>query len=101
MSEIPALAAGFLSLIGGVIGFARKRSVPSLIGGLSVGGLYIWSGLALQNGQPYGLEGALGSSILLFLSSAPRFPKGSVPKILALASASATVYYGLAYLDEV
>jgi len=34
-SEIPALAGGVLSLIGGVIGFARKRSVPSLIGGLS------------------------------------------------------------------
>ena len=27
-----------------------------------VGGLYIWSGLALQKGQPYGLEGALGTS---------------------------------------
>ena len=26
-----------------------------------VGGLYIWSGLALQNGRPYGLEGALGT----------------------------------------
>lgn len=34
-SEIPALTVGFLSLIGGVIGFARKGSVPSLLGGLS------------------------------------------------------------------
>lgn len=101
MSEIPALTAGVLSLIGGVIGFTRKGSVPSLIGGLSVGGLYIWSGLALQNGQPYGLEGALGSSVLLFLSSVPRFPKGTVPKILSLAAVSATIYYGLAYLDQV
>jgi hypothetical protein len=85
-----------------------------------VGGLYIWSGLALQNGQPYGLEGALGtlhnqsdellciakvrrsgSSVLLLLSSAPRFLKGPVPKILSLTSASAIVYYGLAYLDQV
>ena len=33
-SEIPALTAGALSLIGGVVGFARKRSVPSLIGGV-------------------------------------------------------------------
>jgi len=101
MSEIPALTAGALSLIGGVVGFARKRSVPSLVGGLSVGGLYIWSGFALQDGRPYGLEGALGSSILLFLSSAPRFLKGSVPKIMSLTAASATVYYGLAYLDQV
>ncbi|KAF9787754.1 hypothetical protein BJ322DRAFT_1105801 [Thelephora terrestris] len=81
--------------------FARKRSVPSLIGGVGVGGLYIWSGLALQNGQPYGLEGALGSSLLLLLSSAPRFLKGTVPKLLSLASACATVYYGLAYVDQV
>ena len=84
-----------------------------------VGGLYIWSGLALQNGRPYGLEGALGmstnrvdrfraadsqlpgSSVLLLLSSAPRFFKGTVPKILSLTSASAIVYYGLAYLDQV
>jgi len=101
MSEIPAFTAGALSLIGGVAGFVRKGSVPSLIGGVGVGGLYIWSGLALQNGQPYGLEGALGSSVLLFLSSAPRFLKGSVPKVLSLASASAAVYYGLAYLDQV
>lgn len=80
--------------------------------------MYIWSGLALQNGRPYGLEGALGtstkqtdylvaevqgsgSSFLLLLSSAPRFVKGPVPKILTLASASAAVYYGLAYLDQV
>ena len=34
-SEIPALIVGCLSLVGGVIGFARKRSVPSLIGGFS------------------------------------------------------------------
>jgi len=101
MSEIPALTVGAFSLIGGVVGFARKRSVPSLLGGLSVGGLYIWSGLALQNRQPYGLEGALGSSVLLFLSSAPRFLSGPVPKLLSLTSASAAVYYGLAYADQV
>ena len=84
-----------------------------------VGGLYIWSGLALQNGRPYGLEGALGtstnrvdrfraadsqwsgSSVLLLLSSAPRFSKGTVPKLLSITSVSAIMYYGLAYLDKV
>ena len=34
-SEIPALTVGCLSLIGGVVGFAKKGSVPSLLGGLS------------------------------------------------------------------
>lgn len=33
-SEIPAFTAGALSLIGGVAGFTRKGSVPSLIGGV-------------------------------------------------------------------
>ena len=66
-------------MIGGVAGFARKGSVPSLIGGVgyvvcpqvvlyptgpdefgSVGGLYIWSAFALRDGQPFGVEGALG-----------------------------------------
>ena len=123
-------------MIGGVIGFARKGSVPSLVGGASyvahprpavhnsqsicrIGGLYFWSGRALQDGRPYGLEGALGtstnrvhrfytadsrwsgSSVLLLLSSAPRFSKGTVPKLLSLTSASAIVYYGRAYLDKV
>lgn len=83
-----------------------------------VGGLYIWSGIALRDGRPYGIEAALGmstnpvdrfraadswpgSSVLLLLSSAPRFFKGPVPKILSLTSASTILYYGLAYMDQV
>jgi len=42
-----------------------------------------------------------GSSVLLLLSSAPRFLKGTVPKLLTLTSASAIVYYGRAYLEQV
>lgn len=33
-SEHPAFATGIASIIGGIIGYARKGSLPSLLGGL-------------------------------------------------------------------
>jgi len=97
MSEYPAFVVGLLSLIGGSIGYARKGSIPSLLGGLSVGLLYIISGLALRNGsRPTGRVGALGSSMLLLGSSAPRAFKGPVPAILTVLGTLLTLYYARA-----
>jgi len=94
MSAYPAYVMGSLCIVGGIAGFARTRSVPSIAAGVGVGLLYLWSADSIRKGTANGLEGALGASALLFLSSLPRVAKGPVPATLALTSAAAGFYYG-------
>ncbi|KAF8740748.1 hypothetical protein AX14_007386 [Amanita brunnescens Koide BX004] len=94
MSAIPAYVMGTLCIVGGVTGFARTRSIPSLVAGVGVGLLYLWSAETIRTGAPYGVEGALGASALLLLSSLPRVAKGPVPVVLAATSATTGIYYG-------
>ncbi|KAF7309095.1 hypothetical protein MKEN_01111600 [Mycena kentingensis (nom. inval.)] len=94
MSAYPAFAMGGLCLIGGVSGFARTRSIPSLVAGLGVGAAYLWAGDRIRKNQENGIEAAIGASAVLFLSSAPRLLKGPVPAMLAASSAGTGAYYG-------
>ncbi|KAI0339636.1 hypothetical protein BDW22DRAFT_1361211 [Trametopsis cervina] len=94
MSAYPAFAMGSLCLIGGLTGFARTRSVPSLVAGVSVGLLFLWSADRIRQGTPNGLEGAFLASTVLLLSSAPRFRKGPIPKVLTVSGAASAAYYG-------
>ncbi|KAF8661311.1 hypothetical protein AX16_001409 [Volvariella volvacea WC 439] len=99
MSAYPAYAIGSLCIVGGVTGFVRTRSVPSLVAGVGVGLLYLWSADSIRKGTPNGLEAALGASALLFLSSIPRVAKGPIPATLAITSAGAGLYYGKTLLN--
>ncbi|KAH9025823.1 transmembrane proteins 14C-domain-containing protein, partial [Lactarius hengduanensis] len=93
-SAIPAFVMGTLCIVGGVTGYVRTRSIPSLVAGVSVGALYLYSGDSIRKNTANGLETALGASALLLLSSLPRFSKGPIPALLTVTSAATGAYYG-------
>jgi len=100
MSHNPAYTMSGLCSIGGIIGFARTGSIPSIAAGIFVGALYGWSAYQIQQGDPnVGLRWAFASSVILAASSLPRARKGPVPAILTLAGTAAAAYYGKAMRD--
>ncbi|EAW08356.1 TMEM14 family protein [Aspergillus clavatus NRRL 1] len=104
-SSVPTTSAAALSLLtslGGIVGYARTGSVPSIAAGLSVGALYLYSFLQLQNGQPYGAEIGLLASAVLGGSSVPRaIKKGKpVPVGLSLLATYGLVVFGLAFREK-
>lgn len=53
---------GILCISGGITGFLRTRSIPSIAAGCTVGALYLWSAYNISQGSPKGLQGAFGTS---------------------------------------
>ncbi|KAJ7210387.1 hypothetical protein GGX14DRAFT_450557 [Mycena pura] len=92
-SPIPAFGMSLLCILGGGIAFMKKSSMPSLIAGVTVGMLYLFSGAQIADGRRSGLQGALAASALLTASSLPRITKGPIPKLLAMSSAVVGFYY--------
>ncbi|KAG8894735.1 hypothetical protein FRB99_001025 [Tulasnella sp. 403] len=89
-----------LCTFGGIMGFVRTGSIPSVVAGVSVGALYGWSAYQIANGDPEaGLKGAFAASLLLCVSSLPRARKGPVPAFLTVTSIAAGTYYGKALRD--
>lgn len=88
-----------LCTAGGLIGFARTKSVPSLVAGLGVGALYGLAGRQIEEGGDNGYEMAAAASVLLLGASAPRFKKGPVPKALTATSLLAGTYYTKKVID--
>ncbi|KAL1745207.1 hypothetical protein HDZ31DRAFT_73741 [Schizophyllum fasciatum] len=97
ISATPAYVTGALCIVGGLIGFARRRSVMSLVGGAGVGALYLYGANLLDSGAPNGLKASMAASAVLLLSSAPRLGKGPVPYVLTLTSVLVGAYYGQWY----
>lgn len=52
-----------LCLAGGVAGYARTRSIPSLVAGLGIGSLYMLSAMRIKEGMSFGYEGAAGEFV--------------------------------------
>ncbi len=49
-----------LCYIGGAIGYARSRSLYSVVAGVTIGSAYALCGMRIQEGMSYGYEGATG-----------------------------------------
>ncbi|KAF1912393.1 transmembrane proteins 14C-domain-containing protein [Ampelomyces quisqualis] len=80
-----ALLLGTLTAGGGITGYVRTGSLPSVVAGVTVGALYILGGLRIQNRSTYGTELALVASIVLAGSSIPRAIKSGKPLPIGLS----------------
>ncbi|KAM4054918.1 transmembrane proteins 14C domain-containing protein [Hirsutella rhossiliensis] len=94
---LAALTAG-----GGIMGYVRTRSVPSLVAGSAVGILYGFGGYRLQSRQPYGIELSLLASVILGGSAIPRAIrlKKPVPILLSVLSTFGMLTFGNAYRQQ-
>lgn len=80
---------------GGVIGYMRKGSVPSLIGGVGLSSLFLYSAYTINNG-----DSKLGHDIALVASALTTGAMGSqylkkrtaVPGVVAALGAASTAY---------
>ncbi|KAL4780893.1 transmembrane proteins 14C-domain-containing protein [Aspergillus varians] len=92
----PALALSLLTSLGGIIGYARTGSIPSIVAGLSVGALYLLAFFRLRGAQAWGEEIGLLASIVLAGSSIPRAVRlrKPVPVVLSLVAAYGLVVFG-------
>ncbi|KAJ1974080.1 hypothetical protein H4R35_003784 [Dimargaris xerosporica] len=102
MSHHPAYSMATLCAVGGVIGFARTRSVISLAAGIGIGAAFGVSGYLIQNNKDWGHEAAAATSYALLLSSLPRALRSHKPVPLVLSSAAilAAGYYSKKWYEE-
>lgn len=98
-----ALTLSLLTSLGGVIGYARTGSIPSIAAGLSVGALYMYSYSRLRNGETLGEELSLLASVVLGGSSVPRAIKTGgklVPVGLSILATYGVVVFGKEVLGK-
>jgi len=98
-NETPAYVLALLTAGGGIMGYVRTGSVPSVAAGVTIGTLYGLGGMRIQNKQPWGLEMALLASIILAGSSIPRALRSQkpLPTGLSLIALYGLYTFGSAY----
>ncbi|KAL9053028.1 MAG: hypothetical protein Q9162_005016 [Coniocarpon cinnabarinum] len=101
--DVIALVMGALTAGGGITGYVRTGSVPSVAAGVTVGALsipnladesqYGLGGYRLRQRQPYGSEIALLASVVLAGSSFPRALRTQKPLPIGLSVLAAFGLY--------
>lgn len=87
-----ALTTGIFLVLGGILGYSRKRSAISLLSGLLTGILFILGGVLASSDEARSIKLNLAASALLFVGSAPRALRSRKPLPLLLTLVAS---YGL------
>lgn len=99
--EHPAFTLSGLCAVGGIMGYVRKGSVPSLVAGTAISILYGTAGYLLKNNADWGLELALGASTTVLAAgigrSIPTSFKKPIPLLLLGIGGLSTAYYTKKY----
>ena len=77
-SAIIVFVYAVLTMVGGIFGFVKAGSRPSLISGLLSGLLLLAAGYGLQRGQSWGLPLALVLTTAILIFFGIRFAQGHV-----------------------
>ncbi|CAK7902749.1 hypothetical protein CAAN1_18S01200 [[Candida] anglica] len=98
--EHPAITLSGLCAVGGIMGYVRKGSLPSLIAGTTFSILFGSAGYLLKQNADYGLEIAfVASSTLLAagISRSLKAQKKAIPFVLIAIGGLSTAYYAKKY----
>ena len=74
-SALIVIVYGLLVLVGGVMGYVKAKSLPSLISGVLFGVLLLISGVGIQQGAKASLIIALTLTVVLLVIMGLRFVK--------------------------
>ncbi|KAL6777845.1 hypothetical protein ACKKBG_A15895 [Auxenochlorella protothecoides x Auxenochlorella symbiontica] len=87
-----------LTALGGVMGFARTASTPSLVAGVAIGGLFAYGGYLIQIGRSdRGHQVSLAASLVLLGAMGPRYlrtRKAMPAGVMSVAAIASAVYQG-------
>ncbi|KAI5304501.1 hypothetical protein KEM55_000044, partial [Ascosphaera atra] len=100
LTKYSSLILSILVSGGGIAGYARTKSIPSIAAGLGVGALYALSFSRFYSGQAYGEQLGLAASTVLAGASIPRAIKTGgkrVPVGLSILATYGLIVFGTAY----
>lgn len=84
-----------LNYSSGIAGYARSRSVPSLVAGVGVGAMYGAASYLIKENRNYGHETGVAASVIMASSMVPKAIKTgkAFPVTLAVCSVVTGAYY--------
>ncbi|KAL1890363.1 hypothetical protein Cpir12675_005439 [Ceratocystis pirilliformis] len=99
---ITSYVLSVLTAAGGIAGYARTKSIPSIAAGCTVGALYGFGAYRQQHNAPGGVELSLIASVVLGGASIPRALRlrKPVPMMLSVLATIGMITFGKAYSEK-